>query len=378
MSVRDIVAVASRLILQVIRDRRLLAMMFVAPVVVMTLVALVIRNDEKTYRIGIDARGPMSLFIGDFVTKLEKAGFEVEELMGEGDPRDPVRERALDGVLVVGERFLVDRAEGRPGKMVLLVEGADPMAELGIAGDLQESLADLVDGLPVLLDAECPAVCAEGVNTSPPEVDLQRISGDGLDLVDFFLPGIIPFIAFFFGYLLTALAFLRERSGGTLERLLAAPIRKHEIVAGYFLGFLLFGLLQSAVILAIAVGVLKAPNEGGILPLTGLLVLAVATASGLGLFLSTFARSEIQVAQFIPLVILPQIFLCGLIWPVQDLPEFLQPVSYALPLTYATDAAREMMIRGDLAAALPGSSILGLFCLGSVLLASLTMRRRVV
>jgi len=371
-------AVAARLFRQVTRDRRLLAMMFLAPVLVMLLVAMVIRNPEPTRRIGLDARGPVSIFAGDLVAVLEEAGLQVEEVPEGGDPRAWVRARAVDGVLVLPEGFLVDRAEGEAGRMTLLMEGSDPLAELGLASALQEALAGLVGKMPVLLDAQCPRACAEGVNVSPPALEVERLSGEGLDLVDFFLPGIIPFITFFFGFLLTALSFLRERSGGTLERLLASPARKQEIVAGYFLGFLAFALLQSGVVVAIAVGVLEAPNRAGLLPLTGLLVLTVATASGIGLFLSTFARNEFQVAQFIPLLILPQVFLCGIVWPVEDLPGFLQPVARALPLTYAAQAGRELMIRGDLGAAAPQAGVLALFCLGAVLLASFTMRRRVV
>lgn len=378
MSVSRILAVAMRLVRQVIRDRRLLAFLFLAPIIVMTLVSLVIRNEERTYNLGLYVTGPMSLFIGDLITTLEHAGFTIEELMKEEDPKKLVRSREVDGVLIIGENFLVDRAEGRAGEMTLLLEGADPMVEMGIAGDLREALSDVVNGLPQLLDPECPPLCAEGVNTMPPEIETERLSGESLDTVDFFLPGIIPMVAFFFGYLLTALSFLRERSGGTLERLMATPILRQEIVTGYFLGFLLFGLLQSAVIITFAVGLLKVPNEAGLVPLTCLLILAVATASGVGLFLSTFAKTEIQVAQFIPLIILPQIFLCGIIWPVEDLPSFLHPLTWILPLTYAVDAAREFMIRGDIAAGLPSVLGLGIFCICSVLLAAITMRRRIM
>ena len=98
----------------------------------------------------------------------------------------------------------------------------------------------------------------------------------------------------------------------------------------------------------------------------------------MGLFASTFARSEFQVAQFIPMVLLPQIFLCGIIWPVAELPGFLQPISWALPLTYAVQAARELMIRGDVMGALPHLAVMGAFCIASGALAALTMKRRVV
>lgn len=378
MSPTRIFALMLRLLRQVVRDRRLLAMMFVAPTIVMVLVALVVRQDDKVYSLGLDARGPMSLFIGDMRETLQRAGFRVEELMPEDDARALVRTRALDGVLVIDEQFLVDRAQGKAGKMSLLVEGADPMAEIGLAGDLREAVADMVHGLPVLLDSACPRECAVGVNTTPPDLDVDRLVGAKLDMVDFFMPGIIPLVAFFFGYLLTALSFLRERSGGTLERLLASPITRGEIVVGYFLAFSLFGLLQAVVIVGLAVGPLAVPNQAGLVPLFGLVVLTVATAAGVGLFLSTFAKAEIQVAQFIPLVILPQFFVCGLIWPVADLPSYLRPVAWAMPLTHATAAARELMIRGDLAAAMPPALGLAGFCLGAVILAVLTMRRNII
>jgi ABC-2 type transport system permease protein len=360
------------------RDKRLFGFLFLAPIIVMTLISLVIRSQDRTYTMGLYVTGPMSLFTGDLVATLEKAGFTVEELLKEENPEQLLRSRSLDGALIMDENFLVDRAEGRAGDMILLLEGADPMVEAGIGSDLREALSDVVNGLPQLLDPECPRICAEGVNTMPPNLETRRLSGEDLDMIDFFLPGIIPMVAFFFGYLLTALSFLRERSGGTLERLFAAPILKQEIISGYFLAFLVFGLLQSTVIVSFAVGLLRAPNKAGLVPLACLLILVVATAAGVGLFLSTFAKTEIQIAQFIPIIILPQVFLCGIIWPVEDLPSFLLPLSWALPLTYAVEAAREFMIRGDLAAGLRPVLALCLFCFGSVVLATFTMRRRIL
>ena len=178
MSLSRILAVAMRLVRQVIRDKRLLAFMFFAPIIVMTLVSLVIRNEERTYNLGLYVTGVMSLFIGDLITTLEDAGFTVEELLEEEDPKQLLRSRSIDGVLIIDENFLVDRAEGRAGEMTLLLEGADPMVEMGIAGDLREALSDVVNGLPQLLDPECPRICAEGVNTMPPSIETERLTGD--------------------------------------------------------------------------------------------------------------------------------------------------------------------------------------------------------
>ena len=197
-------------------------------------------------------------------------------------------------------------------------------------------------------------------------------------------------------FILTAISFLRERVGGTLERLLATPIRRAEIVAGYSLGFAIFATIQVALILAFSLSGWSTP-EGSIGPriaiglgipsagsplLAFLVVLLFALGSvNLGIFLSTFARTELQILQFIPLVIVPQGLLGGVFWSIESLPAALQPLARVMPLTYAVEGLREVMVRGaDLAsrtlqldlAFLAGAAVL------FVVLAGATIRREVV
>jgi ABC-2 type transport system permease protein len=172
----------------------------------------------------------------------------------------------------------------------------------------------------------------------------------------------VGFFAYFLVFILTGISFLRERVGGTLERLLATPIRRSEIVTGYSLGFGFFATLQVVVIMAFALGTIHVPAVG---PLPAFAVgLGIANAGSpiiafvvalllalgavnLGIFLSTFARSEFQILQFIPLVIVPQALLCGLLWPIASLPDVLEPVARVLPLTYAIDGLREVLVKGS-------------------------------
>ena len=149
------------------------------------------------------------------------------------------------------------------------------------------------------------------------------------------LVGIFPLILMF---LVTSIAMLRERSGGTLERLMSMPMAKLDLLLGYGLAFAAVGALQAGVTSAVAFGLLGVDSAG---PVWAVVALAVANAllgMALGLFVSAFATSEFQAVQFMPAFILPQLLLAGLFLPRDLMPEPLQAVSAALPFTYAYDA----------------------------------------
>lgn len=147
--------------------------------------------------------------------------------------------------------------------------------------------------------------------------------------------GLFPFITMF---LVTSVTMLRERTSGTLERLMTMPLHKIDIVAGYGIAFALVAVVQATVVSLLALGLLGLSVAG---PNWLVVVLAVANAvlgSTLGLFVSAFAETEFQAVQFMPAVVLPQILLCGLFVARDQMATWLRAISYALPLTYAYDA----------------------------------------
>jgi ABC-2 type transport system permease protein len=162
---------------------------------------------------------------------------------------------------------------------------------------------------------------------------------------DNFGPVLIGFFAFFFVFLISGVSFLRERTGGTLERLLASPLRRWEIVAGYVLGFGLFTMIQAALIAWFAVDVLGLMMEGSFGYVMLVTLLLSVTALTIGTFLSAFANNELQMIQFIPLVIVPQVFFSGL-FNLDTMSEWLRWLSKLMPLYYGADALRDVMIRG--------------------------------
>lgn len=165
-------------------------------------------------------------------------------------------------------------------------------------------------------------------------------------VLDFIAPALLATMALLFSFLLTGISFLRERSQGTLERLMASPVSRLDIVVGYLLGFFVFALAQTTIIVLYTIYVLGVNFSGDLWQIFVFQIVVIAGAVNLGIFISTFARNEFQMVQFIPLIIVPQIFLAGVIWPVEQMPDYLQWLSAILPLTYAVDGLRDIMLNG--------------------------------
>jgi ABC-2 type transport system permease protein len=203
-------------------------------------------------------------------------------------------------------------------------------------------------------------------------------SGSAFDRLGPPLLALIPFIVMF---LVTSVTTLRERSSGTLERLLSMPVGKLDLLLGYALAFGLLALVQSVLAVTVCVWLLDLEVGG---PVGVLIVVAVADAilgTALGLLVSAFANTEFQAVQFMPLVVVPQILLCGLFVPRDQMPDVLGAIADVLPLSYAVDAMQRVAeaapswadVRGDVVTDLV---VVGGFALASLALGAATLRRR--
>jgi ABC-2 type transport system permease protein len=197
---------------------------------------------------------------------------------------------------------------------------------------------------------------------------------DVFDRIGPALLGVFPFVVMF---IVTSIATLRERTTGTLERLLTTPLGKGDLMLGYALAFGAMAVLQAVVATAFAVWPSGLDIAG---PLWLLVVVALFTAvlgTALGLLASGFARTEFQAVQFMPAFVLPQFLLCGLLVPRDQLPPALEWLSNLLPLSYAVDAMKEVTVQADpLADVLPSLGIIALWVALALVLGSLTLRRR--
>ncbi|MDG9693898.1 ABC transporter permease [Streptomyces mutabilis] len=188
------------------------------------------------------------------------------------------------------------------------------------------------------------------------------------------LLGIFPLITMF---LVTSIATLRERTSGTLERLLAMPLGKGDLIAGYALAFGTLAIVQSALATGLALWLLGLDVTGSpwLLLLVALLDALLGTA--LGLFVSAFAASEFQAVQFMPAVIFPQLLLCGLFTPRDDMHPALEAISDVLPMSYAVDGMNEVLRHTDMTAAFVRDTLIVAGCALLVLtLGAATLKRR--
>jgi ABC-2 type transport system permease protein len=188
------------------------------------------------------------------------------------------------------------------------------------------------------------------------------------------LLGIFPFIVMF---LVTSVATLRERQSGTLERLLAMPLGKGDLIAGYAVAFGVLAAAQALVAAAFAVYVLGLDVAGSAWLLVVVAVVDAVLGTALGLFVSAFARSEFQAVQFLPAFILPQFLLCGLLTPRDNLPDVLRVVSDVLPLSYAVDAMRSVTVdAGATGDVMRDVLVVLCFVVAALALGAGTLRRR--
>jgi len=188
------------------------------------------------------------------------------------------------------------------------------------------------------------------------------------------LLGIFPMTSMF---LVTSITMLRERTTGTLERLLTTPLAKLDLLVGYALAFGAVAVLQGALTAAIAFGLLGLDVEGSVLLIVVLAVLNALLGTAMGLLVSAFAHSEFQAVQFMPVFLMPQILLCGLMAPRSAMAPALEWASNALPMTYAYDALRRVALGEGFSGRVIGdTAFLALASLLALALGAATLRRR--
>ena len=187
------------------------------------------------------------------------------------------------------------------------------------------------------------------------------------------LVGIFPFVLMF---VVTSITMLRERTTGTLERLMTLPLSKLDLLAGYALAFGLVAAVQALITAVVAFGLLGLEVAGSVVVVVLLAVCNALLGMSLGLFASAFAQSEFQAVQFMPAFVLPQFLLCGLLVPRDRMAALLEWVSYALPLTWAYDGLQRSVDGGDASlVARDAAIVLGVTVL-ALALAAATLRRR--
>jgi ABC-2 type transport system permease protein len=298
---------------------------------------------------------------------------------------DTLKKGNADAAIIFPSNFSEQVLSGQNPSVQIVLEGSDP----NVATAMHDQTEALIHQLGVAISVlKAQQVQTEQGQAIPPVLggslpftvsDPQYLhGGPQYTFNDSIAPVFIGIFSFFFVFILTSIAFLRERSQGTIERVMASPMTRTELVIGYILGFTLFALVQSLMILLFVIYALRVHYSGNLSLVFLITVLLTIGSINLGIFLSAFAQNEFQIVQFIPLVFGVQIFLSGVFWPIDQLPAILRPISYILPLTYANEALRAVMLKGaDLAEIAWELAALLIFMVLMIVLSALTMRRQI-
>jgi len=311
-------ALVVRIIRQFLHDKRSMALFIAAPLLVLSLMYLVFGGDAYAPKLG-------TVQLPAAVTEnLERLDAEVTAFDTAQAAESALESRAIDAYI------WLDGASPR-----VKLEGSDPTknraASMAIRQALQQQAAAIAP--------------AAGIGMSAPAFEYLHGDAD-MSAFDSLSPVLIGLFAFFFVFLIAGVSFLKERTSGTLERLLATPLRRWEVVVGYMAGFGIFTSLQAVLIAGYTIGVLGSAMAGSFWYVLLVMLLLSVTALSFGTFLSAFADSEFQMIQFIPLVIVPQVFFSGM-FDLDSMSPWLSWIAHITPLKYGADALRSVMLRGE-------------------------------
>lgn len=341
-------SMVSRIIKQIINDKRTLALMLFAPLILLALMNFLFNSTStKNPTLGVQNIDK------NLVDTLKDNDLDIKEYKNHNDIKDKIKTDDLDAFVYMNDDTLK-----------VTFENSDPLTSTELFAKIKgavskikvEDIVSISKKQGEIIKKQAKALALLG-NVNPEKPNLTKPSDITIDssyiygnenttIFDTMIPVLIGFFVFFFVFLISGISLVKERTSGTLDKLLSTPIRRSEIVFGYLIGYGLFAILQTIIIVLFTVYVLKINIIGnlGLVFLTNIVTAFVALS--LGTLLSTFANSEFQMMQFIPIIIIPQIFFSGII-PVDTMHSGLQAFAKIMPIYYAGDALTNVVIKGS-------------------------------
>ena len=352
-------AIAKKVLKELLRDKRTLAMMFVAPVFIMWLMNLMF-SASTAVNVKLAIQDVPSSLVSK-MNDLEHVSVKTYKDLDQA--KEALNDEKVDAVVSYknGE-YQVDYANTDASKTAMTRQ----VLRTSIASEGSNQLmARVKQALPQLnLEAKAPEI-----------KEFYQYGDENTSFFTSMIPVLIGFVVFFFVFLISGMALLKERNSGTLDRLLATPVKRSEIVYGYMLSYGLIAIFQTAVVVLAAIWLLDVEVVGNLFNVIMVNVVLALVALAFGILLSTMAKSEFQMMQFIPLVIMPQLFFSGII-PLSSMGDWAQTVGKFLPLTYSGDAMSQIILYGrSIGDVLPNIGVLLIFLVILTILNIVGLRR---
>jgi ABC-2 type transport system permease protein len=356
---------------QIRRDRLTFAMMVAVPIVQLVLFGYAINTDPKHLPLAV-VSADHSEFSRSLIAGMENSGYfrVTERPHSEAEGNRLLDEGIVQFLLVVPPDFSRRLLRGERPALLLAADATDPaaagnaLAALGTLG--QQALAhDLYGPLQALHGGDPPFEFRVQRRYNPEGVSRYNI-----------VPGLIGVILTMTMVMMTGLAMTRERERGTMENLLATPVRPLEVMVGKIVPYILIGYVQVAVILIAAWWLFEVPMIGSLALLSAALVVFIAANLAVGFTFSTVARNQLQAMQLTFFFFLPSMLLSGFMFPFRGMPNWAQVIGEALPLTHFLRIVRGIMLKGNgVAEIMPNVWPIALFMLAAGVVAMLRYRQ---
>jgi ABC-2 type transport system permease protein len=347
-SLARIRAVLVKEVIQMRRDRLTFAMIIGIPVIQLILFGYAINTDPKRLPTGVVIVDPGPAARAIVAGMASSDYFDIRRGLSESQARDALAKGTLAFVVTVPSDFHSDLARGRRPQVAIEADATDPAASANAVAAMPEIVARAVAA-----SSQGPLARTAG---GEPAVDVivHRLYNPEAVTAYNIVPGLLGTILTMTTTLMTALALTREIERGTMENLLAMPVRPGEIMVGKILPYIGLGFLQVLVILGAAFFLFSVPMEGSLTLLLACVILFIAANVTLGYTFSTLARTQMQAMQMTFFFFLPSILLSGFMFPFRGMPGWAQVLGEVLPLTHFLRVVRGIMLKGnDLMLTLP-------------------------
>ncbi|TGA97953.1 ABC transporter permease [Sporolactobacillus shoreae] len=364
----NLLAMARRIIHQILRDKRTLALLIIAPLLILTLVWYIFGAKTSEPNLAIINYQNSDLLPAFKASDYQRMSpLEAHQALADKkidayvDLKNPVKVH-LEGSDPSRNGLAMNKIQKSMQKVqqisitkmqtqlksVIQNQQKAIQAQQQIMKQMTIAMQQYAPSILIAIQQQAPKPEQPAKMQAPEKVslDVSYLHGnDSLNTFDAFGPAMVGIFVFLFIFMIGGVSFLRERTTGTLDRLMASPIKNYQIIWGYMIGFGLFVIVQSFILTCYLVYVLKIYNVGSIADVLIIVFILSFSALSLSILLSTAAKNELQMFQFIPLVIVPQVFLSGL-FPIDTLPRWVQMIGNLMPIHYSTEALRNIMIRG--------------------------------
>lgn len=341
---RRVLMLAKKEIIQLLRDKKLLPLVFIAPLIQLILLGYAVQTEVKNIGVVLlDAdRTHQSRIIANRFTN---AGyFEiVKRVDNESAVRGPLRDDSAKLGIIIPEGFERNIKAGRNAEITLIVDGSD--ANVGVQAQ-QYATRIIAARSQELMQRRLAPIKTVVPKVAMVEPRVRVWYNPDLKSVNFMIPGLIGLIITVITTIITSIAIVKERERGTLEQLIVTPIKRWELILGKILPFIVIAFIEIGLILAFGVWWFDVPFRGNVLLLLALCAAFLFTTVGQGLLVSTLSRTQHQAQMTAWFFMMPAVMLSGFIFPIANMPQVIQLLTYVVPLRYFLVIVRGIFLKG--------------------------------